>query len=48
MKRVAEASEPPIVVPIVVVAVNVHVALVVRAVEDRIACVRNAIRATVL
>lgn len=29
MKKVAEASEPPIVIPVVVVAVHVHVPLVV-------------------
>ena len=29
MKRVAEAGKPPVVVPVVVVAVDVHVALVV-------------------
>ena len=33
MKRVAEAGEPPVVVPVIVVAVDVHVALVVPAVE---------------
>jgi hypothetical protein len=36
MKRVAETSEPPVVVPVVVVAVHVHVALVVvPAIEGR-------------
>ena len=29
MKRVAHASEPPVVIPVVVVAVDVHVALVI-------------------
>lgn len=29
MKRVAEASEPPVVVPVVVVHVDIHIALVV-------------------
>ena len=33
MKRFSDASEPPIVVPVVVVAVDVHVALVIPAVE---------------
>jgi len=33
MKRVADAREPPVVVPVVVVAVDVHVALVVPPVE---------------
>lgn len=35
MERMAKASEPPIVIPVVVVAVNVHVPLVVPTVEDR-------------
>lgn len=35
MKRFAKAREPPVVVPVVVVAVDVHVALVVPAVEGR-------------
>ena len=33
MKRVADAREPPVVIPLVVVAVDVHVALVVPPVE---------------
>ena len=33
MKRFADAREPPIVVPVVVIAIDVHVALVVPAVE---------------
>ena len=32
-ERVAKASEPPVVVPVVVVAVDVHVALVIPPVE---------------
>ncbi len=35
MKRVAHASEPPVVVPIVVVAVDVHVTLVVVPLVER-------------
>lgn len=35
MKRVAQTGEPPVVVPVVVVTVDVHVALVVPAVEGR-------------
>ena len=33
MKKFAKASEPPVIVPIVVVLVDVHVALVIPAVE---------------
>lgn len=33
MKRVAKPSEPPVVVPVVVVLVDVHVALVIPPVE---------------
>jgi len=33
MKRVAKPREPPIVVPVVVVAIDVHLALVVPVVE---------------
>jgi len=33
MKRVAAPGEPPVVVPVIVVAVDVHVALVIGAVE---------------
>jgi hypothetical protein len=29
MKKVANAAEPPVVIPIVIVAVNIHVTLVV-------------------
>ena len=29
MKRVAETGEPPVVIPVVIVAVDVHVALIV-------------------
>ena len=37
-KEVAAASKPPVVVPLVVVAVAVHVALVVPAVEGQELC----------
>jgi len=37
IKRVADAGEPPVVIPVVVVAVDVHVALVVPPVERGIA-----------
>ena len=37
MKRVAEASDPPVVIPVIVVAVDVHVALVVPPVERGVA-----------
>ena len=37
MKRVAHASKPPVVVPVVVVAVDVHLALVVPTVERGVA-----------
>lgn len=33
MKRVADAREPPVVIPVIVVAVDVHVTLVVPPVE---------------
>jgi hypothetical protein len=33
MKRVANTGEPPVVVPVVVVAVDVHLALVVPTIE---------------
>jgi hypothetical protein len=36
MKRMAEASKPPVIVPFVVVAVDVHVTLVVPAVEGNL------------
>ena len=45
MKRVAHASKPPVVVPVVVVAVDVHLALVVPTVE-RGEIVRDTIYAT--
>ena len=35
MKRVSDAREPPVVIPVVVVLVHVHVLLVVPAVEGR-------------
>ena len=38
MEQVAEASEPPVVVPVVVVAVDVHVALVIPPVERGEVC----------
>ena len=43
MKRVADAPDPPVVIPIVVVAVDVHVVLVIPAVErdDRVASHQN-------
>ncbi len=37
MKRVANTGEPPVVVPVVVVAVDVHLALVVPTVEHGVA-----------
>ena len=37
MKRVANAGEPPVVVPVVVVTVDVHVPLVVQTVERGVA-----------
>ena len=45
MKRVSDARERPVIVPVVVVAVHVHVALVVPAVEGG-CIVRNIIRTT--
>ena len=33
MKKVAETSEPPIIIPVIVVAVDIHVALAVPPVE---------------
>nr|QBM02523.1 hypothetical protein [uncultured archaeon] len=38
MKRLADASEPPVVVPVVVALVDVHVALVVPTVERGEVC----------
>jgi hypothetical protein len=35
MKRVANTAEPPIVIPVVVVAVDVHVALIVVPLVER-------------
>lgn len=46
MKRVATTSERPVVVPVVVVAVDVHVALVVPPVERGVAYVQYAILPT--
>ena len=40
MKRVAEASKPPVVIPVVVVAVDVHIALVVIPAVEGGNCVR--------
>ena len=34
MKRVADAGDPPIVIPVIVVAIDVHIALIVPAVES--------------
>ena len=34
MKRVADAGDPPIVIPVIVVASDVHIALIVPAVES--------------
>ena len=36
MKRVADASKPPVVVPVIVIAIAVHVALVVPPVEREV------------
>lgn len=44
MRRVAEASEPPVVIPVVVVPVDVHVPLVIPVVEG--SSVQNTIHAT--
>ena len=33
MKRIAHASEPPVVIPVIVVAVDIHIALAVPPVE---------------
>jgi len=46
MKRVSDAGEPPAVVPVVVVAVDVHVALAVPPVEGAERSVRSATRST--
>ncbi len=46
MKRVANTGKPPVIVPVVVVAIDVHLALVIPAVEIRIAIVQNAIFTT--
>lgn len=40
MKRLAKAPKPPVVVPVVVVAVDVHVPLVVPPVEGRVVCIK--------
>jgi hypothetical protein len=34
MKKIAETREPPVVIPLIVVAVDIHVALVIPAVES--------------
>ena len=47
MKRVADTGKIPVIVPIVIVAVDIHFALVVPTVEDRIAIVQNAIYCTI-
>lgn len=36
MKRVAETSKPPVVIPVIVVLVHVHVALAIPPVEIRV------------
>ncbi len=46
MKRVADAGEPVVVVPIVVVTVDIDLALAVPPVEDRIAFVQDSFCAT--
>lgn len=33
MKRIAKARKPPVVIPVIVVAIDIHIALVVPAVE---------------
>ena len=33
MKRIAHASEPPVVIPVIVVTIDIHVTLVIVAVE---------------
>ena len=48
MKRIADAAEPPIVVPVTLVAVAVHVALVVPPIEGDVTNTRSAFCATVL
>lgn len=40
MKRVAEAGEPPVVVPVVVVPVHIDVALAIEAIERSVALYR--------
>ena len=44
MKRVAEADEPPVVIPVILVPVDVHPALVVPAIEG--GYVRHALLGT--
>ncbi len=39
MKRVAKAGEPPVVIPVIVVAVDVHVPLVIPPVERGEPCI---------
>ena len=41
IKRVADAAEPPVVIPIVVVPVDIHVALVVPTVEGGQFCIKR-------
>jgi hypothetical protein len=48
MKRVAETSEPPVVVPLVVVHVDVYVALVVVPLVERGEIVQDTAIATTL
>lgn len=42
MKRVTTPREPPVVIPVVVVAVHVHIALAVVPVEGRVALCENS------
>jgi hypothetical protein len=37
MKRVATHRKPPVVIPVIVVLVDIHLVLVVPAIEDRVA-----------
>ena len=48
MKRVASATEAVVPIPLVVVPVNVHFALVVVPIEDRVAYVQSIAHATTL
>lgn len=47
MKRVADTAEPPIVIPVIVVAVHVHVTLIVVPLVERGQIVWSAISTTV-